>query len=121
MQQCVCPSVCAEKMSPLKLKLVCLTFEVVDMIKILSELTQCSSGTKIWNNPSQSGDSLTCTGDNSLTCTVPVTASYDNSGSYVCKGYNKDLANTVKTNSDNFTLTTGNRQTSLAHFLKVVT
>ena len=91
------------------------------MIDTLTLLHLCSSGTKIWNNPSQSGDSLTCTGDNSLTCTVPITASYDTSGSYTCKGYNKNAANTVKTNSNNFTLTTGNRQISLAHFLKVVT
>ena len=52
---------------------------------------------------------------------MPVTASYDTSGSYTCTGYNKNAANAVKTNADNFRLTTGNRQISLAHFLKVVT
>ena len=83
------------------------------------ELTQCSSGTKTWNNHSQSGDGLTCNGDNSLTCTMPVTASYDTSGNYTCNGYNKNSTNTVKTNSDTFRLTTGNRQISLAHFLNV--
>ena len=120
MQQCVCPSVCAKNMSPLKLKLVCLTFEVVDMVDILSEITQCSSGTKIWNNPSQSGDSLTCTGDNSLTCTVPVTASYATSGSYICKGYNRNAAYAVKTKNDYIRLSTGLLKICLhAFFLKI--
>ena len=120
MQQRVCPSVCAEKMSPLKLKLVCLTFEVVDMIYIISEPTQCSSGTKTWNNPSQSGDSLTCTGDNSLTCTVPATASYATSGSYICKGYNKNATYAVKAKNDYIQLTTGLLKICLhTFFLKI--
>ena len=52
---------------------------------------------------------------------MPVTVSYDTSGIYTCTGHNKDVASALKTNSDNFTLTTGNRQISLVHFLKVVT
>ena len=87
---------------------------------ILSELTQCSSGTKIWNNPSQSGDSLTCTGDNSLTCTAPVTASYATSGSYICEGYNKNAAYAVKTKNDYIQLSTGLLKFFLhPYFLKI--
>ena len=47
---------------------------------------------------------------------MPVTASYASSGSYICKGYNKNAAYAVKTKHDYIRLSTGRSNSNIAIF-----